>query len=267
MIRNLSKAFLLSLLLIPAIALADIAVLVHGFHSSSNIWRKSRIINILATHGWRDAGYYLPVQGNVAFSGQGLNNQSPHQLVTAELPSDAPIEIQADLLGQYLKDIHQRFPDQMIHLIGYSAGGMVARLSLVHNSDLPVVQLITIASPHLGTPIAEFARLTKDTPFGFIAPIAGIKELDASKRLFKQLSREKENYFLFWLNRQPHPEILYTSIIRADDSIMKGDIFVPSYSQNMAFVPAIGKRAEIIMTPGNHYLKPTDGYLLLNLLT
>ncbi len=266
MIRYLSKVFLLCLLLIPAVVLADIAVLVHGFHGSSNAWRKTGIVNILAANGWRDAGYYLPIQGNVAFPGQELNDTSPKQLVTAELPSDAPIEIQANLLSQYLKDIHHRFPDQMIHLIGHSAGGLVARLTLVRNPDLPIIQLITIATPHLGTPMAEFARLAKDTPLDFMAPLVGIDELDASKRLFKQLSREKENYFLFWLNRQPHPDILYTSIVRADGSIMHGDIFVPSYSQNMAFVPAIGMRANVIMTPGDHYLKASDGYLLVNLL-
>lgn len=266
MIRYFSKAFLFSLLLIPAIALADIAVLVHGFHGSSNAWRKSGIIPILAQNGWHDAGFYLPIQGNAAFPGQELNNQSAKQLVTAELPSGAPVEIQADLLNRYLTDIQSRFPDQSIHLIGYSAGGIVARLTLVQNPSLPVIQLITIATPHLGTPIAKFAKLAKDTPIDFIAPLAGIDELDASKRLFRQLSRERDNYFLFWLNRQPHPDILYTSIIRADDSIMNGDIFVPSYSQNMAFVPAIGMRAKFIMTPGDHYLKPTDGYLLLGLL-
>ncbi len=266
MIRHLSKVFLLSLLLVPAIALADIAVLIHGFHGSSNSWRKTGIVQVLASNGWKDAGLYVPVYGNIAFAGQQLSASSKKQLVTAELPSDAPIEIQADWLNQYLMDIHKRFPDQMIHLVAHSAGGLVARLVLVRNPDLPVVQLITIATPHLGSSIAEFARYAKDTPVGILAPIAGIDELDASRKLFKQLSRERKNYFLFWLNRQPHPDIAYTSIIRADGSLLNGDIFVPSYSQNMAFVPAIGNRSKMILTPGDHYLKLPDGYLLLNLL-
>mgnify|MGYP002713238626 CR=1 FL=1 len=261
-LRNL---LFLTILCLPGLAIADIAVLIHGYHSSGGSWRSKGIVHLLGSHGWRDAGIYTPAIHHTGYPGHTLDN-SPRQLVTAELPSESPIEIQAELLSQYLTDISTRFPAQPIHLIAHSAGGIVARLSLVKNSGLHIVQLITIATPHLGSPIAEMAEQASNSPIGVIAPLIGADDINRAETLYKQLSREKENYFLFWLNRQPHPEIAYTSIVRASGSLINGDRLVPPYSQNMAFVPAIGPRSRLIMTPGNHKLKYQDGLALLPLL-
>lgn len=246
---------------------ADIAVLVHGYHSSGNAWR-SGITQLLGNNGWNDAGFYTP-QGNFGLFGKPLNNSGKH-IVTAELPSEAPVEIQADLLTQYLNDINERFPEQKIHLVAHSAGGIVARLALINHynqsKQFNVVQLITIATPHLGSLIADVANRASDTPLGIIAPFVGADEINRAEILYKQLGREEKNHFLYRLNRQPHPPIKYTSIIRGDSSIMNGDWLVSSSRQNMALVPAIGANAQIILTPGDHHLKYADGYLLLALL-
>ena len=263
--QKLRNMLFLTIVCIPGLAIADIAVLIHGCHSSGGAWRNKGIVHLLATHGWRDAGIYTPATVNFGYPGQTLDH-SPRQLVTAELPSESPIEIQADLLRQYLTDISTRFPAQPIHLIAHSAGGIVARLALVKSRDLHIVQLITIATPHLGSPIAEIVEQAADSPIGIIAPLVGADDINRAETLYKQLSREKENYFLFWLNRQPHPDITYTSIVRASGSLINGDRLVPPYSQNMAFVPAIGSRSRLIMTPGNHRLKYADGFALLPLL-
>lgn len=247
---------------------ADIAVLVHGYHSSGNGWRYNGITRTLASSGWNDAGFYNP-QGNFNLFGNALSNSGKH-LVTAELPSEAPVEIQANLLTQYLNDISTRFPEQKIHLVAHSAGGIVTRLSLVNNyaqgQQYNVVQLITIATPHLGSPIARMVDKASDTPIGIIAPLLGADEINRAEILYKQLSPEDKNYFLFWLNRQPHPPMKYTSIIRGDGSIMKGDWLVPPNSQKMALVPAIGANAQTIHTPGDHNLKYADGFLIQQLL-
>ncbi|MCK5647547.1 MAG: hypothetical protein KAI22_01595 [Gammaproteobacteria bacterium] len=266
--RQLRKLLLLIFLLIPAYALADIAVLIHGYHSSGNTWRNKGISTLLAANGWNDAGSYTP-QGNFVYFGQPLSATGNHT-VTAELPSEAPVEVQADLLNQYLDDITLRFPQQKLHLVAHSAGGIVARLALVNNytqtDKYNIVQLITIATPHLGSIIAEVAERASDTPIGFFAPIIGASEINRSELLYKQLGREEKNHFLFWLNRQAHPPMRYTSVIRANGSILDGDWLVTSNSQNMAYVPAIGPNAQRIPTSGDHHLKYADGFLIRDLL-
>jgi len=72
--------------------------------------------------------------------------------------------------------------------------------------------------------------------------------------------------FLFWLNRQNHPPMLYTSVVRADGSILNGDWLVPPKSQNMANVPAIGPNAQVFLTQGVHHLRYSDGLVLHKLL-
>ncbi|MCU7837207.1 MAG: hypothetical protein KZQ83_18440 [gamma proteobacterium symbiont of Taylorina sp.] len=266
----LRKIFLLSLLLFPILSAADIAVFVHGYNSSGNTWRNSGIVPLLVRHGWNDPAY-----------SQYPLSQSGKHIVTVELPARAPVEIQASYLSLYLKDISKQFPQQKIHLIAHSAGGVVVRLALVNsylnfiqtdqtqkngNKFIPVVQLITIATPHLGSPVAEWAHSASDTPISILAPFVGMDEINQAEILYKQMSRPHKNQFLYWLNQQPHPPIIYTSIIRADDSLISGDWYVPPYSQNMSSIPAISSQSQIILTPGNHGLKFNDGMLLINLL-
>ena len=273
--HHLSKALLLLSLLFPGLVLADIAVLVHGYHSTGNTWRYNGVIPILAANGWNDAGQFTPEFGNIGVPGYTLSNTGKH-VVTVELPSEAPVEIQADLLNRYLINMSQNFPAQKIHLVAHSAGGIVARLAVVRNyldfinskseTFIPVVQLITIATPNLGSPIAEIAESASDSPIGFFAPLLGLNEINRAQILYSQLGREEQTPFLYWLNRQPHPPIHYTSIVRADGSLLGGDIYVPSHRQDMARVPAIGMQSKTIRTPGNHKLKYADGLVLVTLL-
>lgn len=262
------RTIALFIFFIAGSAQADIAVLVHGYHSSGNTWRYNGITHLLGIKGWQDAGFYTP-QGRFGHIVGQLSNDGKY-IITAELPSEAPVEIQANLLTQYLNDIKQRFAQQKIHLIAHSSGGIVSRLALVNNyaqtKHFNVEQLITIATPHFGSPIAEMADMASDSPIGIIAPLIGANEINRAETLYKQLSREKENYFLFWLNRQPHPPMKYTSIVRGSGSIFKGDWLVPPSSQNMSVVPAIGPKAHIIVTPGDHNLKYADGFILSTLL-
>ena len=263
--QNLSRLLLISLVLFPALAFADIAILIHGYHSGSKSWRNSGISSVLFSKGWHD----------ISLSGKTLQSSGKY-FIAVELPSKAPIDVQSNYLSQYLRDIVEQNPAHKIHLIAHSAGGIVARLSLVKNykqfidnndnAFLPVVQLITIATPHLGSPIAEMAHSASDTPISVFAPLFGLDEINQAEILYKQLSREHKNNFLYWLNRQPHPPIRYTSIVRADGSLITGDVYVPPHSQNMAFVPAIKQQSHLVLTPGNHKLKASDGIVISHLL-
>ena len=253
---------------ISAYVQADIAVLVHGYHSTGNTWRAKGITSLLAANGWHDAGFYTP-QGNYAPYTNPLSNNGKY-LVTAELPSESPVEIQSDLLSQYLMDIMHKFPQQKIHIIAHSAGGIVARYSLVtlyqQNKVTNISQLITISTPHFGSVIAEVAKRASDTPMSIVAPLFGADEINRAEILYQQLGREEKNEFLYWLNRQPHPPMQYASIIRASGSFLDGDWLVPAASQNMALVPVIGSNALVFLSSGDHHLKYSDGFLLLNLL-
>ena len=272
--KQLSITFIF-IIIFSRFASADIAVLVHGYHSNSNIWHNSGISQYLHQTGWHDAGVYRP-SGWFNPNHYSLDN-SNNYTISVELPSEAPIEVQSQLLSNYLWMIHQYVPQQNIRLIAHSAGGIVSRLSLVNfyqlsqkknqTASIPnIVQLITIATPHLGSPIAEMAEQASNSPIGIIAPFIGANEINRARHLYKQLSREEENVFLFWLNRQTHPSISYTSIIRANNSLLKGDWLVPSSSQDMRLVPAIGNRANYFLSLGDHNLHYRDGFIIRNLL-
>ena len=276
----LIRLFLISLWLFPSLVFADIAILIHGYNTNSHTWRNSGITSILATKGWHD----------ISYSGQTLN-QSGKYLISVQLPAKSPIDVQANYLSQYLSQIVNNNPGHKIHLIAHSAGGIVARLTLVKNYSafiyetklndkersnkkpndkkfqfFPIVQLITIATPHLGSPIAEMAHTASDTPIGFFAPFFGMDEINDAEILYQQLSREHKSHFLYWLNRQAHPPIKFISIVRADGSLLKGDIFVPPRSQNMSEIKVLSKDSYFILTPGDHGLKYSDGIIISNLL-
>lgn len=42
-----------------------------------------------------------------------------------------------------------------VHLVGFSAGGVIARLALSGAPDLPVGRIVTLGSPHYGTTLAS----------------------------------------------------------------------------------------------------------------
>ena len=274
--KRLLQSLSVFILFISLVAQADIALLVHGYHSSGKAWRSSGIITQLKTKDWYDAGLFTP-QGYLAplvdlsLHNAPMTNKGKY-LVTAELPSEAPIEIQAAMLDKYLTYIYTHFPQQVIHLIAHSAGGIVARLTLVNNyqqkapSHFNIFQLITIATPHLGSPIAKMAHRAANSPIGVIAPLVGANEINRAQTLYQQLAQEDKNPFLFLLNRQAHPPMYYTSIIRGNGSLLKGDWLVPPLSQNMALVPAIGSHARAIITAGDHDLKYQDAIILMALL-
>jgi triacylglycerol lipase len=80
-----------------------------------------------------------------------------NRVLVPKVPPIAGIEARAKRLGE---QIAQAFPDEPVHLIGHSMGGLDARMLL---SDPEwsgrVLSLTTIGTPHLGSSIADFAQL------------------------------------------------------------------------------------------------------------
>lgn len=265
--------FLLLLASLPA--RADILVLVHGFLGSDRSWLESGVIEVLDRNGYPLSGIYSHSPNGVLFQPTGQRNKN--SVYTVDLPSTAPIGLQADWLAAYLRDIHQRQPGEPITLVGHSAGGVVARMTLVRHRPAGVTRLITIAAPHLGTWRANQAlgAVSSGGIFGRIKRwevkrrIGGwmYYTLKASRGVLYDLTPPRPGNLLYWLNAQPHPDIEYVSIIRSGTLYMPGDRLVPPFSQDMRLVPAIGQKSKAYTTAQGHLLSPQDGQVIANLLT
>ena len=179
---------------------------------------------------------------------------------TVNLPSEAPLVVQAQYLDVYLRDIKAKHPQNSLVLVGHSAGGVVARLVMVR-SGIAIEGLITISSPHLGTDKAELAYNMSNSPFAWIASFFGLNTINRSRDLYRDLMREHPSSLIFWLNRQPHPKAFYASIVR-----IVGDKWVAPYSQDLNDVPALRGLATTITSVGTHHLQPADGAILVDLL-
>ncbi len=272
--KSLLFAIALSLVLVKS-ASADVLVLVHGYLGTAQSWAESGALDRLQRRGYRLVGIY-------GYSAQGVLFQPVHRgpaerpVYTVNLPSQAPVVIQADWLAAYLREIRKRHPDQPINLAAHSAGGVVARMLLVRHGDMGVRQLITIATPHLGTGRAiQALEATNDGGmFGFVRSWlvrratgdALYATVQVSRGLLLDLTPPAPGNLLFWLNQQPHPDITYTSIMRIGTFHMPGDHVVPPPSQDLNRVPALAGRAKTYSMAQGHLLTAQDGDLIGNLL-
>ncbi|MFK5894812.1 MAG: alpha/beta fold hydrolase [Pseudomonadota bacterium] len=261
------KKILLSLFFVMAFftlpSYAEILVFVHGYDSHSNTWRNKGIFSFLHNQGWQDAGNLISHPNGILY--QQANELKPYRMVTVDLPSEAPIQVQAVLLAAYVETLRKQDPKQLFTLIGHSAGGVVSRYTVVRYPELPIKRLITIASPHLGTGMAEAVELVAKSPVSIMAPILDADIINHSGILLDQLQREEPGSFLFWLNRKKHPEINYFSIIRSSGSLFDKDHYVPSYSQDLKFIPGI-RFAQSFPSRGKHQLQYRDAFLIARLV-
>lgn len=269
----LSIAFLV-LAAAPAVR-ADVLVLVHGYLGTAQSWAEAGALERLQRRGYRLAGVYGFGPGGVLL--QTVNRQPGERPVyTVGLPSQAPVVIQADWLAAYLRDIGRRHPGEPIQVAAHSAGGVVARMTLVRHGALGVDHLITIATPHLGTGRAIQALQAVDDSgmFGFAkrwlvrrhtgdALYATVKQ---SRGVLLDLTPPAAGNLLGWLNRQPHPDIRYTAVMRIGTFRMPGDQVVPPLSQDLNRVPALAGRVKTYSMAQGHLLTPQDGDLVGNLL-
>lgn len=258
----------IGLLLLPLSSWAKTAVLIHGFQGGGITWRMQGVTPVLQQNGWIDGGNFIP-------SPQGPYNPvnpggRPERIFyTVELPSRAPIMVQARLLDAYLQRIYA-LRQEPLSLVGHSAGGLVARGWLVSSQSVPVDTIVTIATPHVGTPTADMACLANDTPMAmFAGEMMGLgKWTDDADDMYRDLRTEKPGRFLYWLNHQPHPAIRYASIVRESNMRPdKYDYVVPEYSQDMNNTYALRGQAEYWKVEGSHFLGIPDGYALSMVLS
>lgn len=235
--------------------------------SGSTLWWESAFTKPLLQAGFKSAGNYTFNNWGMVVP-ENLDSQSDI-FVTVDLPSRANIQTQQGILSQYLHHLYLMRPEPMT-LVGHSAGGVVARLYAIDPKHRPLNGLITIASPHLGTPTANIASIAGNSPIGIMASMAGIGALRDSRGLFSDLAEVTRDNFLGWMNAQPHPDIHYASIIRKNRSITRPnnfDFIVPAYSQDMNNVWALKHRSGIALSTNNHSLSIQDGRLVSEILT
>lgn len=256
--------FILLLTLIPTVLSAKTLVLIHGYMEDGMVWRNQAVTVPLLQNHWLDGGTLtMRPDGIQKYS---LSKSIPLKrdvFYTVELPWTASIDQQAQFLSRYLAKIYAD-RHQEISLVGHSNGGLVARYTLLSQLNIPINALISIATPHLGSPLAQLANLAHKTPLNELSQFAGSTLLDDSNRLFKQLRPEKPHNFLYWLNHQTHPNIPYLSIIRNNTTLLphKFDYIVPPYSQNMNKVFALRNKSATFSINKNHSLSSIDGRLI-----
>jgi pimeloyl-ACP methyl ester carboxylesterase len=258
----------LFLFLPPATTHAQVAILIHGHLSSGETWARHGILAALAHDGWGYGGHLVTNRSIPASAPRYART-----VYTANLLSTAPLPDQAAALEQQLQTVQRRHPDEDIILVGHSAGGVVARLLLVEYGPQQVTRLITIASPHIGTPRAvKGLEITEDhgPPIETVKRVVGGNEYRGAKKsrqLYRELLPGNRSSVLDWLNRQEHPPLDYVSVIRVPAVGTRGDKIVPVYSQDMNMIPALHGKARSFTTPGDHFLKPLDGTLITRLLS
>ena len=249
---------------------ADVLVLVHGYLSGAGYWDGSGFTTTLQQHGWQRAGTYVAGPAGVLFM-PAPAVKAGDKFYAVDFPSEAPVLIQVDLLRQVLAAINASHAGEPITLVGHSAGGIVARTALVRGGAGNVKALITIASPHLGTSLAEHALDVTDIPFPFSMMTDffggdGYHTLMRSRGLYVDLVRPRPGNLLYWLNGQVHPDVKYFSIVHGQTPAGWGDDVVPAYSQDMNNVPALQGRSSRIVIPAAHGLDPVDGSVVISLL-
>lgn len=249
-----------------ATAAAETVVLVQGYLGSAGSWRLSGIAPTLHNHGWQDGGHLSLAPGGVLKFGPDA--KAEHRFVTIDLPTEAPTVIQSDMLAHYVAELRRQTGEQRVIVVGHSAGGVVGRLAMVRHPASGIDGLVTIASPHLGTGAADMGRFIGSTPLSWLTPLVGLGTINRSQALYHDLSHERPWNLLGWLNRQPHPEASYVSVVRVRNGVRPdlGDSIAYGYSQDMNVVPALQGRAQTLFSPGDHGLRPDDGLLLVDIL-
>lgn len=265
--QRLSCSYLiicLAILAVPSVSHADTVLLLHGYLGSSQEWQRSGVVDQLDSVGWNNSGVLNIQNDRVMVSKKPSTNV--RRFYSVELPSELPIDKQSKWLNRYVKFVQHRHLDEQIILVGHSAGGIVARLYMVQNPLQNISALITIASPHLGTKQAALAQTVSENVLAWVDGIPGVEKIYRSQGLFFDLSPNRSDNLIGWLNNQEHPQARYYSIVREESDDHLKDYIVPSSSQDMNEVFALRGRSEIYQIKSLHGLSYKDAEVLKTIL-
>jgi triacylglycerol lipase len=119
---------------------------------------------------------------------EALRNAGNRVLVTS-VPAIAGIEYRARRLGE---QIARAYPNEPVHVIGHSMGGLDARQLLADPAwQKRVLSLTTVGTPHLGTALADFAKLRAGRVFRLMAALGVDPQgcLDVTRRAARRFHR------------------------------------------------------------------------------
>ncbi len=89
-----------------------------------------------------------------------------NRVLAPQVPPIAGVELRAKKLGAL---IDEAFPGEPVHLIGHSMGGLDARLLASDPAwSARILSVTTIATPHLGSSLADFAKLRVGRVYGLL---------------------------------------------------------------------------------------------------
>lgn len=241
---------------------ADVLVLVHGYLGSADSWESSGVNRVLEQNGWHRAGVIAAGPGGPRLRDAGAT-AAGRRFYAVELPSIAPLMLQADHLAAMLELVGRLNPGEPVILVGHSAGGVVARIAAVRDGGERVGGLVSIAAPQLGT--ARAVQALEATggsgPLGWVKEIVGgdlYRTVKHSRGALIDLSPAYPGSLLHWLNLQAHPDIPFYSVIRPGP-VGTGDELVPLFSQDLNNVPALRGRSAVSVVSAGHGLAPEDG--------
>lgn len=264
-LRIFFPCLLLSMLLSAGPARSDTLVLVHGYLGDALSWERSGVLSVLAQAGWTPRAVLRPLADGRLLEYPNDTRTQRNRSYRVELPFTAPVLVQSSALALAMQEIRKRHPDEALHIAAHSLGGLVVRDTLVRNPQFNARTIITIAAPHLGTPLARTAReITSSGPTSFAARmIAGEQKwrmAKDSRELLRNLDPTPNGY-LAQLARQSLPPGRWISVVRSEDDV------VPTWSQSLYGHPVQeGAQIEIVVTPAGHGLRAEDGLLIRNLV-
>jgi len=266
------RLIILGALLASSSAYSDVVLLIHGYLSNSSVWMQSGVVQTLEADGWKMAGMYSThPNGQVYLRSNNLPADEDRRIMILDLPSEAPLLLQSDLIANVVMAITDKYQDEPIILVGHSAGGLAARAALVRHKLNSVDRLISIASPHSGSNMAEraldissFTGPASMLPGMFGGDIA--RTTQRSQQLYSDLARPRQGNLLDWLNRQAHPDINWDSVIHTGINGDGHDSLVAAYSQDMNYVYSLRDRSSVHPIRAEHSLNPTDALILKKIL-
>ena len=230
-------------------------ILVSGYGSKVTVWENTGFVDFLQKQG-------LVYGGKLVIDKNNPNKTKPEERIRGNIDffslaysdSTSRVDELSSELKQAIVYVKRYTNTKKIMLMGYSMGGVVCRDYLVKNNKRHNVEtLVTIASPHKGSFLANIATVTsglfvekaQDVYIDFMSKQLGV---DIDGDALNNLLVEEDENFLSKLNGSPHPsDINYVSFVGINEmaisinpylsrigfSIYDGDLVCSRASQNM----------------------------------
>jgi triacylglycerol lipase len=179
-------------------------VLAHGLFGFTRI----------GIRNWTFSSYFRGIPAALEAAG--------NRVLLTRVPPIAGVEERARRLGA---QIERAFPGERVHLVGHSMGGLDARRLLADPAwHDRVLSLTTIATPHLGTTVADFAKLRVGRVFRLMSAL-GIDPqgcLDVTRRAARRFHRmypEPSDVPCFCIAGDPPPSAVSWPLRRIHDAL------------------------------------------------